>query len=230
MRYFGAMSERDTAVSRFRSFWDRAYADGEHLEHWEAPGVPGELVAAEAEGVVPQNGLVLDLGCGSGQEAVWLAGRGHRVVGVDGSTEALALARRRAAEAGVEVEWRHASVLDLPLEDGEAAFALDRGCFHAIPPEDRDDYAAEVARVLAPGGHLLLRGAAREDEEAGLWAVDREAVERYFPAALFERGPLHRVALAAAAGDLAGHAVVLTRNAVKGGGRPATSGRAGRPR
>ena len=195
----------------FRSFWDRAYADGDHLEHWEAPEVPGELVAAEAAGRVPGEGVVLDLGCGSGQEAVWLAGRGYRVIGVDDSTEALALARRRAVEAGVEVEWRHASVLDLPLDEDSADFALDRGCFHSIAPEDRDEYAAEIARVLAPRGQLLLRGAARQDEEAGLWAVDREAVERYFPAELFDRGPLRPVVLAATAGDLVGHAVLLTR-------------------
>lgn len=195
----------------FRSFWDRAYADGDHLEHWEAPTVPAELVAAVDAGLVPAGATVLDLGCGSGAEAVWLAARGFRVIGVDGSREALELAGRRADGAGVEVDWRHASVLDLPLPAAGVGFALDRGCFHGIDPEDRPLYAAEVARVLAPGGRLLLRGAAAEDEEAGLWAVDDDALGRYFPAAQFHRGALQPIVLAARAGDLAAHAVVLVR-------------------
>lgn len=183
--------------------------------------MPAELIAAEASGVIPRGGtaldgtalggILLDLGCGTGQEAVWLAARGYRVVGVDGSREALALARRRAEEAGVKVEWRHASVLDLPLDDGTVAFALDRGCFHAIAPEDRDDYASEVTRVLASGAHLLLRGAAEEDDEAGLWAVDAASLARYFPGKSFTHGPLEPMTLAAGAGDLLGHSVLLTR-------------------
>lgn len=205
------MSEGETGKEAFRSFWDRAYADGDHLEHWEATRVPAELVALEAAGGIPEGGALVDLGCGTGKEAVWLAGRGYPVVGVDGSSEALSLARRRAAGAGVDVVWHHASVLELPLAEGSVTFALDRGCFHAIAPEDRDEYAAEIGRVLAPGGRLLLRGAAETDEEAGLWAVDRVELEQHFPAELFEHGPLQPVSLTAAAGDLAGNAVLLTR-------------------
>ena len=201
----------ERASRRVRSFWDRAYEDGDHLEHWEAPELPTELAAAVADGLVPAGAPVADLGCGSGAEAVWLAARGFAVVGVDGSREALRLARRRAADAGVEIDWRHASVLDLPLGDGSVGFALDRGCFHGIEPEDRPLYAAEAARVLAPGGRLLLRGAAEEDEDAGLWAVDAASVDRFFRPAGFACGAVRPVVLAAPAGDLAGHAVVLTR-------------------
>jgi SAM-dependent methyltransferase len=197
-------------VEPFRSFWDRAYADGDHLEHWQAPGVPAELAAAVADGLVPAGAPVADLGCGSGAEAVWLARQGYAVIGVDGSREALVLARRRAAEAGVEVDWRWASVLDLPLPDAGLGFAFDRGCFHGIEPEDRPLYAAEVARVLAPGGRLLLTGAAEEDEEAALWAVDAAEVDRWF-AACFVCGEPRPVVLAAPAGDLAANAVLLTR-------------------
>ena len=197
-------------MTAFRSFWDRAYEDGDHLDHWQAPALPAELAAAVADGLVPAGAAVVDLGCGSGAEAVWLAQQGYAVTGVDGSREALRLARGRAAGAGVEVEWLHASVLDLPLPDDAAGFAFDRGCFHGIEPEDRPLYAAEVARVVAPGGRLLLVGAAAEDEEANLWAVDRDAVDRWFAAA-FDSGPLRPAVLEARAGDLAAHAVVLTR-------------------
>lgn len=229
----------------FRSFWDRAYEDGDHLEHWEAPEVPAELVAAVEDGQVPEGVdlerarwpegtpgvgggggaeggggedgeslaplLAVDLGCGTGLEAVWLAQRGFRVAGVDDSRAALALARRRAAEAGVEVEWHHASVFDLPLADASAGLALDRGCFHALHPEDRHLYAEEVARILVPAGALLLRGAAEEDEDAGLWPVDEVHVDLFFPPELFHRGPFLPVPLQSRAGTLPGNAVWLVR-------------------
>lgn len=207
--WYGApMGERT-----FISLWDRAYSSGDYRQHWEPPETPAELAGVAAAGLVPARALVLDLGCGAGAEAVWLARRGHRVVGVDSSAPALEIARRRADEAGVKVDFRRASVFDLPLEDGAAGFALDRGCFHAIDPDDRALYAAEVTRVLAPGASLLLRGAAETDEAAGLFAVDAEAVDRWFPSPLYRRGPLVPFALRSQAGDLPAHLALITRAA-----------------
>lgn len=194
----------------FRSFWDRAYADGDHLDHWEPPRVPAELAGLVAAGAIPTDRPVLDLGCGSGREAVFLAAHGAPVIGVDSSREAVELARRRAGDAGVAVDFRCASVFELPLADGAVGFAVDRGCFHALDPEDRPLYAAEVARVLAPGAGLLLRGAADTAEDEGLWAVDADAVERYF-AEHFTAGPVVPVPLDAGTDTLEGHMVLLTR-------------------
>jgi SAM-dependent methyltransferase len=194
-----------------RSFWDLAYEDGSYAAYWEPPRVPAELAAAVADGLLPHPGPVLDVGCGSGVESVYLAGQGYRVVGVDASPAALAVARRRATAAAVEVDWRPGSVFDLPLADGEAAAAIDRGCFHALDPEDHPRYVAELARVLAAGAPLLLRGAAETDEEEGLVGVDAATVERFFPTDLFSRGPLVPCPLHARSGTLEGHLVVLRR-------------------
>jgi len=99
----------------------------------------------------------LDIGCGTGSDAVYLAGRGIETIGVDLSPAALELARERARRSGVSVEWIQADVLQLPLPDGCVDLALDRGCLHHLRPEDRSRYAIEVARVLRPGGTLLVR-------------------------------------------------------------------------
>lgn len=195
----------------FESFWDRAYRAGDHLEHWEAPAVPGELAALVAVGLVGPGAIALDTGCGSGQEAVFLAEAGLSVIGVDSSRPALELARERAAAAGVELDLRHGSAFDLPVDSASVDLVLDRGCLHGIDRDDRPDYAAEVARVLRTGGLFLLRGARRDDEDQGVLAVDAAEVDALFPAPAFTRGPVVPIDLPARAGNLPAHLVLLTR-------------------
>jgi SAM-dependent methyltransferase len=97
---------------------------------------------------------VLDLGCGSGRDAVYLAQRGHRVVGVDRLPDALALARRRAAVHEVEVEWaalRWPTAGALLLEDFDAVIAIRF---------QHPDLLREFGSRLAPRTRLLLHGLA----------------------------------------------------------------------
>jgi SAM-dependent methyltransferase len=195
----------------FESFWDRSYRDGSYLEHWEAPAVPPELAALVVSGGLPAGATALDIGCGSGLEAVFLAGSGLRVIGVDSSRPALALARERAGAAGVAVDLRHGSALDLPVEAGSIDLGLDRGCLHSIDREDRPAYAAEIARVLRPGGRFLLRGAREDDEEQGVLGFDAAELDALFPAPAFARGPLLAIELEARAGSLPGNLALLTR-------------------
>ena len=98
----------------------------------------------------------------------------------------------------------------LPVEDDSVDFALDRGCLYIIARRRRPLYAAEVARVLRPGGSLLLRGASVDDEEAGLIGFDDDEIDSLFGPLGFERGPLSPLRLHSRAGDLAGCKVVLT--------------------
>jgi SAM-dependent methyltransferase len=175
--------------------------------------VPAELAAVVAAGLVPLGteggggaeraaGRVLDVGCGAGVEAIYLAGLGLEVIGVDSSREALRRARERADEAGVEVDWRLESVYRLPVDDAWADLVLDRGCLHGIDREDRPDYAREIERVLRSGGRLLLRGAREDDEERGLVGIGAEELDRLFPAARFTRGPVAPITLHARADAL----------------------------
>jgi len=192
-------------------FWDAAYRAGDHVEHWEPLEIPTELVEALESGLVREGQTALDIGCGAGSEAVFLAARGIAVIGVDASPVALKLARRRSEEANVIVDWRQGDAVHLPVRDNAVDFALDRGCFHVISRRRRRRYAREVARVLRPGGALLLRGARDDDEEAGLIGLDRREIERLFASRGFECGPLSPMTIRARSGELKAVKVVLTR-------------------
>ena len=204
--------ELPLAQSTIDSFWDLAYDSGEHLEHWESPEIPAELVTAVAAGLVPTAGRVLDIGCGAGSEAIFLARQGFRASGVDSSRRAIELARDQAAQSGVEVDFRCADAACLPFANQSIDFACDRGCLHVIDRGQRSGYARELRRVLRPGARFLLRGAALDDEEEGLVAVDAEAIERLFLRRGFTSGPIVPVALVAASGTVQGNLAVLVRS------------------
>lgn len=197
-----------------QSFWDLAYRDGDFRDHWELPYPSPALAAIVAAEMVPSGATALDAGCGGGRDAIFLAESGFKAIGVDRSGEALRVARHRAAAAGVEVDWWRSDVLNLPLPDASIALVNDRGCFHGLGAESRRRYGRELARILAPGGLLLLCGAAREDEEGGLAAVDAPGVDGVFPAPAFSRGPVVPTTLPAPAGDLDGNLVLLRRASV----------------
>lgn len=220
------MLDHRCSVSRF---WDLAYRDGSFRRHWDPPGPPAELVALLAAGVVPAGSAALDVGCGGGREAIYLARCGYRALGLESSPAALTVARARAAAAGVEVDWLLGTALKLPLAEAAVALVVDRGCLHLLDGPHRRLYAREVRRVLAPGGVLLLRGAARDggsdddpddgddpdgdgpDDGGGCFGLTAGRLDRLFPSPAFSRGPLLPFTLAAPAGDLAAHLVVLRR-------------------
>jgi SAM-dependent methyltransferase len=120
---------------------------------WHRAEPSPELLAAEAAGALGEPGVVVDLGCGLGSELGYLARRGWFGVGVDLSVPALAQARCRHPG----VMFACADVTRLPMRAGSADLLLDRGCFHYLRAGSRDGYASEAARVLRPGGRLLLR-------------------------------------------------------------------------
>ncbi len=166
------------------------------------------MVAAE---LIAPGARVLDVGCGAGAEAIFLARCGFRAIGVDASARALAIARARAAEAGVEASFALADAAGLPLADRSIGFAADRGCFHVVGRARRAAYARELSRVLRPRAALLLRGARETSDEEGLLAVDEAEINRWFLPRGFSRGPVVPVTLAAEAGALEANLVLLRR-------------------
>ena len=128
--------------------WDKRYTDREQL--WS--GQPNGALVAEVAGLTP--GRVLDVGCGEGADAVWLAGGGWDVTALEVSGVALERAARHARDAGVTVRWVHAGLAEAVLPP--ASFDLVSAQYPALLRTP--DAAAERALLaaVAPGGLLLL--------------------------------------------------------------------------
>jgi SAM-dependent methyltransferase len=132
------------------AFWEQFY--GEREQVWS--GTPNAALVVEIEGLAP--GTALDVGCGEGADAIWLARQGWRVTGVDISQVALDRAAAHAAEAGVgdRTTWeRH----DLSRSMPDGPFDLVSVHFLHSPVDDpRDRALRAAAAAVAPGGRLLV--------------------------------------------------------------------------
>jgi SAM-dependent methyltransferase len=131
-----------------REEWDTRYAEREQL--WS--GRPNGALEAEVAGLTP--GRALDVGCGEGADAVWLARAGWEVTAIEVSGVALERAARHARDAGVTVRWVHAALTEAGLPP--ASFDLVSAQYPALLRTP--DAAAERALLaaVAPGGVLLV--------------------------------------------------------------------------
>jgi SAM-dependent methyltransferase len=128
--------------------WDGRYADRERL--WS--GQPNGALVAEVADLTP--GRVLDVGCGEGADAIWLASSGWDVTALEVSGVALERAAGHAREAGVDIRWMHAELEQAPI--APSSFDLVSAQYPALLRSP--DAAAERALLgaVAPGGVLLL--------------------------------------------------------------------------
>lgn len=108
-------------------------------------------------------GRALDLGCGTGRNALYLARRGWETVGVDMVGYAVEAARRKAAAQSLSIQFFQGDVTRLSELAVGTGFGLlmDGGCYHMIPPDRRDAYAQSVTHAAAPGAHLIMVGFTR---------------------------------------------------------------------
>ncbi len=89
-------------------------------------------------------GNALDLCCGAGTNTVYLAQQGFTVVGVDISATALEIARRKASQTKVDIDFLRGSFVNLSFSDGAFDFVFDMGCFHHVTIADRRQFIALV--------------------------------------------------------------------------------------
>lgn len=132
--------------------YERAYRRGR--TPWDTGVTPPEVVE-EVSGMEP--GRALDLGCGTGTNALWLAQHGWTAVGVDFSALAIESARRKTdwTSGATFVEGDVTRLSELGVE-GPFDLVLDIGCFHSVAVRRRDDYVREVARVARSGARTMI--------------------------------------------------------------------------
>lgn len=117
---------------------------------------PDESLVEWFDGGLLTPGHVLELGCGHGRNAAFLAGLGCTVDAVDFSAKAIEWAVERANAAGVPVNYQCCSIFDTTFTEGSYDLVYDSGCFHHLPPHRRKDYVELVRRALKPGGSYGL--------------------------------------------------------------------------
>jgi SAM-dependent methyltransferase len=117
---------------------------------------PGEELVALVESGRLAPCRAIDLGCGTGSNAVFLAQHGFDVTGVDFAPTAIAKARRRAATAGVNVRFIVDDLTDLHNVQGTFGLLVDYGALDDLRPGDRDLYVHNVLALTHPGTRYLL--------------------------------------------------------------------------
>ena len=141
---------------------------------WDTQMTPPEVMEFIAQA---PPGKALDLGCGTGTNAITLARHGWQVTGVDFVPRAIRTARRKAAEAGLKIEFHTADVTDLSMLTGGYDYVLDIGCLFTLGEKERVRYAEALARLLRPQGWYMLYAWLPRPWKGGGWGISAEEVE-----------------------------------------------------
>lgn len=139
--------------------WNQRYAGRELI--WTA--APNQFLVAEVESLSP--GRALDLGCGEGRNAVWLAEQGWNVTAVDFSDVGVGKGREMAANRGVEVDWVVEDLNSYQPQGGGFDLVID--FYIHLPPDQRQALTRKGATAVAPGGTLLIVGHHLDNLETG---------------------------------------------------------------
>lgn len=147
------MIERpDSDSPSARAGWDRAYVEGG--APWDIGRPQPAFVALAEAGQI--RSVVLDSGCGTGEQALMLAERGLEAVGVDIAPAAISRAKEKAQRRSLTAEFIVGDVLQLDRLGRRFATIVDAGTFHTFNDRDRPRYVSSLAATLEPGGVLHL--------------------------------------------------------------------------
>ncbi len=172
------MKRRKNALSKLKRAdqpdWDGMYRDG--TPPWET-GIPArELVRVLSEGRIAK-GIALEIGCGTGADAVYLARQGFELTAIDSSPMALDRARTRAELAGASICFVLDDVFKFGRTSGPFDFVYDAGFYHFVRRTDLERFLDVLWRVTRPGSYYLtLAGATGEEAEGGPPQVSQEEI------------------------------------------------------
>jgi SAM-dependent methyltransferase len=156
------------------AWWDGFFGDRSEPCPFLVDWPDENLVAWFGEGLLGP-GRVLELGCGPGRNAAYLAAQGCSVDGVDFSAWAIERARERAMPAGAAVTFQCCSIFEAAIPEESYDLVYDSGCFHHIAPHRRKDYVELVHRALKPAGRY---GLVCFRPEGGSGYTDQQVYER----------------------------------------------------
>lgn len=156
--------------------WDASYHDGP--APWDIGEPQPTVVRLAAAGGF--TGAVLDAGCGTGENALHIAALGLPVLGFDVAGTALAMARAKAADRGIEAEFVLADALQLDRPGRTFDTVLDCGLFHTFDGAERPGYVASLASVTKPGGTLYVLCFSDEGPDTGPHPVSRDELSAAF--------------------------------------------------
>jgi len=146
---------------------------------WDIGRAQKEFVALEESGEIV--GSVLDIGCGTGDNALFYAAEGHEVWGIDATELAIRKAREKASARGLCVNFLVMDARDLLTLKRTFDTVTDSGFFHTLSDEGRQAYIANLAAVLPPGGrYFMLCFSDREPQGYGPRRITQEEIRNSF--------------------------------------------------
>jgi SAM-dependent methyltransferase len=156
--------------------WDASYHDGP--APWDTGQPQPAIVRVAAEGGFA--GAVLDAGCGTGENTLHVAALGSPVLGVDVAETALAIARAKAADRGIEAEFAAADALQLKRLGRRFETVLDCGLFHTFNRDERPGYVASLASVTGHDATLYVLCFSDDGPDTGPHPVSQEELRAAF--------------------------------------------------
>jgi SAM-dependent methyltransferase len=156
--------------------WDASYHDGP--APWDTGRPQQAVVRLVSAGAFA--GAVLDVGCGTGENALHIAARGLPVLGVDVAETALAIARGKAGSRGLEVEFAAADAFQLERLGRTFESVLDCGLFHTLDGDERPAYVASLASVTEHGGTLYVLCFSDDGPDTGPHPVSQDELRTAF--------------------------------------------------
>jgi ubiquinone/menaquinone biosynthesis C-methylase UbiE len=145
--------------------WDEDYRT--KSTPWDIGEPDGEIINLVEDGTLKRSCKVLEVGCGTGNDAIYLAKKGFEVVGIDLSSSAIQRAKEKAKREKVDsrCQFYNADVLDLSfLKETKFDFVLDRTCFGSIDSSKREKFKENIKNVLTRNGKFLLIEISNSDD------------------------------------------------------------------
>ncbi len=146
--------DNDKNEQEYFESWEKVYSRKENSFDVNEPDE--WIVELEAQGKI--SGLVLDSGCGTGGNSLYLAAKGHSVVGISISLKAIERAKEKAAEKEIaNAKFLQLNIFKLTGYDDKFGTVIDVGCFHSLHEDDRKKYVSMLKNACKSGAVIFLR-------------------------------------------------------------------------